>query len=187
MREALRCDTIPEPYLAKGEKSWNNLLVTQPINSCSCTLDFIETVKNSQKGFFILFDAYHVPLNTSQPMTMPIAHWRITEANLAVCQTESAASYHGWALIMAMAMVLSWLLRWMEEEDRMCKILPRCSWGVSQGRGYTARLYHLPGCYAFATQAGRHRQAGSQIPTRTRILEVAATGSVGTNYILADL
>ena len=123
MREALRCDTIPEPYLAKGEKSWNNLLVTQPINSCSCTLDFIETVKNSQKGFFILFDAYHVPLNTSQPMTMPIAHWRITEANLAVCQTESAASYHGWALIMAMAMVLSWLLTRMQKEDRMCKIL----------------------------------------------------------------
>ena len=61
------------------------------------------------------------------------------------------------------------------------------SWGVSQGRGYTARLYHLPGCYAFATQTGRHRQAGSQIPTRTHILEVAATGSVGTNYILEDL
>ena len=118
-----------------------------------------DSEKFSQGIFFILFGAYHVPLNTSKPMTMPIAHWRITEANLAVCQTESAASYHGWALIMAMAMVLSWLLTRMQKEDRMCKILPRCSWGVSQGRGYTARLYHLPGCYAFTTQAGRHRQA----------------------------
>ena len=35
----------------------------------------------------------------------------------------------------------------------MCKILLRCSWGVSQR--LHARLYHLPGCYTFAT----HRRA----------------------------
>ena len=86
---------------------------------------------------------------------------------------------------MAMTMVLSWLLTWMEaEEDRMCKILPFLGGFARQRLHGTSlpftrllRIYHT----------GRQTQAGSQIPTRTRILEAAATGSVGTNYILADL
>ena len=106
-------------------------------------LHFIETFHQalSQESLFhvIRLGAYHVPVNRNRKQYLLIVRLKATNMlmSMTVVNGDGLAAHS-------------------EAVDRMCKILPRC---FARQRLH-ARLYHLLGCFAFATPA--HRQADRQ-------------------------